>query len=43
MVSRDGTDMVPDGDFVLSRGDHLTLVCETNEAMQAARRLLQGE
>jgi len=43
MVSADGEDRVPDGDFVVSRGDHLTLVCETNTAMQSARRVLQGE
>jgi len=41
MVSADGEDRVPDGDFVVSKGDHLTLVCETNTAMQAARRVLQ--
>ncbi|MDT3433872.1 cation:proton antiporter [Haloarcula sp. 1CSR25-25] len=42
MVSRDGTDRVPDSDFRLAGGDHLTLVCETNEAMQDARRLCQS-
>ncbi|MCJ0620256.1 cation:proton antiporter [Haloarcula hispanica] len=42
MVSRNGTDRVPDSDFRLASGDHLTLVCETNEAMQDARRLCQG-
>ncbi|MFC7018687.1 MULTISPECIES: cation:proton antiporter [Haloarcula] len=39
MVSRDGSDRVPDDDFVLAEGDHLTLVCETNEAMRAARKV----
>ncbi|GCF13816.1 potassium transporter [Haloarcula mannanilytica] len=43
MVSRNGTDRVPDSDFRLASGDHLTLVCETNEAMQDARRLCQGD
>ncbi|MUV49861.1 cation:proton antiporter [Haloarcula sp. CBA1122] len=43
MVSRNGTDRVPDSDFRLASGDHLTLVCETNEAMRDARRLCQGE
>ncbi|KAA9399534.1 potassium transporter [Haloarcula sp. CBA1130] len=43
MVSRNGTDRVPDRDFRLASGDHLTLVCETNEAMQDARRLCQSE
>ncbi|MEF8974249.1 MAG: NAD-binding protein, partial [Haloarcula sp.] len=43
MVSRNGTDRVPDSDFRLASGDHLTLVCETNEAMQDARRLCQGK
>jgi len=42
MVSRNGTDRVPDSDFRLASGDHLTLVCETNEAMRDARRLCQG-
>ncbi len=42
MVSRSGTDTVPDGDFVLQKGDHLTLVCETNEAMRTVRRLCQS-
>ena len=40
MVSTGGRDRVPDGDFVVSQGDHLTLVV-TNTAMQSARRLLQ--
>ncbi len=43
MVSAGGEDRVPDGDFVVSRGDHLTLVCETNTAMQSARRVLRGD
>ncbi|WP_420182192.1 cation:proton antiporter [Haloarcula sp. KBTZ06] len=43
MVSRNGTDRVPDSDFRLASGDHLTLVCETNEAMRDARRLCQGK
>ncbi|MBV0924340.1 cation:proton antiporter [Halomicroarcula limicola] len=43
MVSRDGQDRVPDGEFTLDSGDHLTLVCETNDAMRTARRLCQGE
>jgi len=43
MVSRNGDDRVPDGEFVLDEGDHLTLVCETNEAMQSARRVLQAD
>ncbi|MEF8828296.1 MAG: cation:proton antiporter [Haloarcula sp.] len=43
MVSRNGTDRVPDSDFRLASGDHLTLVCETNEAMQDARMLCQGQ
>jgi len=42
MVSANGEDHVPDGDFVVSRGDRLTLICETNTAMQSARRVLQG-
>ena len=42
MVSRNGTDRVPDSDFRLASGDHLTLVCETNEAMRDARRLCQS-
>jgi NhaP-type Na+/H+ or K+/H+ antiporter len=42
MVSRNGDDRVPDSDFRLADGDHLTLVCETNEAMRDARRLCQG-
>jgi len=43
MVSRDGNDRVPDSDFRLDDGDHLTLVCETNEAMRDARALCRGE
>ncbi|WP_424002050.1 cation:proton antiporter [Haloarcula salina] len=43
MVSRNGDDRVPDSDFRLDDGDHLTLVCETNEAMQDARSLCRGE
>ncbi|WP_324664756.1 cation:proton antiporter [Haloarcula sediminis] len=43
MVSAGGEDRVPDGDFVVSHGDHLTLVCETNTAMQSARRVLRGD
>ncbi len=43
MVSAGGEDRVPDGEFVVSRGDHLTLVCETNTAMQSARRVLRGD
>ncbi|MBX0295569.1 cation:proton antiporter [Haloarcula nitratireducens] len=43
MVSRDGQDRVPDGEFTLDEGDHLTLVCETNDAMRTARKLCQGE
>nr|WP_254282258.1 cation:proton antiporter [Haloarcula salina] len=43
MVSRDGDERVPDSDFRLDDGDHLTLVCETNEAMRDARALCRGE
>jgi len=43
MVSAGGEDRVPDSEYVVSNGDHLTLVCETNTAMQSARRVLQGD
>jgi Trk K+ transport system NAD-binding subunit len=43
MVTADGEDHVPDGDFVVSEADRLTLVCETNTAMQSARDVLQSD
>ncbi|QIO21552.1 cation:proton antiporter [Haloarcula sp. JP-L23] len=43
MVSRDGEDRVPDGAFTLSTGDHLTLICETNDALREAREYCQGD
>jgi Trk K+ transport system NAD-binding subunit len=36
MVSRNGSDQVPHGDFQLRHGDHLTLVSESSEAMREA-------
>ena len=36
-------DRVPDGEFVVSSGDHLTLVCETNTGMRSAREVLQAQ
>ncbi|MCU4801833.1 cation:proton antiporter [Halobacteria archaeon HArc-gm2] len=42
MVSRDGDDRVPDPDTSLQRGDHLTLVCQENEAMREAVERIRG-
>jgi len=42
-ASREALGLVTVGALVVFAGNHLTLVCETNTAMQSARRVLQGE
>jgi len=42
MVSREGDDRVPNPDMHLEYGDHLTLVCEENEAMEQAVERIRG-
>jgi Trk K+ transport system NAD-binding subunit len=38
MVGRDGNHTVPDGDFRLQRGDHLTIIGEDRDSVHEALR-----